>query len=173
MYLQLAEQETEKELNPFIFVPDISGQSKGMYVREDFFDSLTDREFDEMMNTLAPFQPDVQARTMSEDWFLADRASRRRKRAEKDAKKREKKAGKEQKRKENKERRAETLKSIVGSFGGAVSSIFGKPAPGGDEVTSPEPEPETESKPIWKNPLFWVGTGLVVGGGIYLATRKR
>jgi hypothetical protein len=167
MYLQLAENRTPSSQsdNPFIFIPDTSGQSKGLWVREDYFDSLPDDEFNRMMRKLAPFQPGTNG-AMSEGRFLASRASRRQKRAEK----KEKKA---QIKKENKDRRASTIANLVNTFGGVASSIFGKKA---SPETEPETTPETEaptSTPLYKNPfVILAGLGLV-GGGIYLATRNR
>ena len=128
-----------------------------------------------MMRKLAPFQPEVQAGQMSEGRFLASRASRKAKRREKESQKAEKKRTKAETKKENKERRAKTISNIASSFGGVVSSIFGKPVPGGE--TAPEEElPGTEipeKKSLLSNPLVWIaGVGLVAGG-IYFATRKR
>jgi len=69
--LQLAESPynmlAEKELylaengpvaENYLFIPSgLFGMDQDTYVRADFFDSLSDTEFDAVINTLAPYQP--------------------------------------------------------------------------------------------------------------------
>lgn len=52
----LAEQNTVGE--NYLFIPSgLFGMDEDTYVRSDFFDSLSDQEFDAVIETLAPFQP--------------------------------------------------------------------------------------------------------------------
>lgn len=166
MYLQLAEYRTPSSNNPFIFIPDTSGQSKGMYVREDYFDSLTDDDFNRMMRKLAPFQPEVNTGQMSEGRFLASRASRKKAREEKKTKKEETKQ-------KNKDRRAETISNLVQTVGGVASSIFGKKVESAPAPESLEPEGQTEPTPLYKNPLVLIAGAGLLGAGIYFATRPK
>lgn len=61
--LQLAENglnhlaESDTTMSKYIFIPaGMFEQNQDTYVREDFFDSLTDAEFQEVMVALAPYQ---------------------------------------------------------------------------------------------------------------------
>ena len=198
MYLQLAENKNrkvyggfsqeEKIENPYIFVPDPSGNSSGVWIREDYFDYLSPFEWRKLMVDLAPFQPD-NGSGMSEGMFLNDRASRKAKREEKAKTKAEKKQLKNDKKDaKNKliQARGEAKKSgrgadVLGSVIDGVKSIFGKPdSTATDSTTAPLPPDDgggdggsDEGTPFYKNPLVIGGGILVLAGGIYLATRKK
>jgi hypothetical protein len=91
MYLQLAEGESNvqsalvnQETNPYILIPDPTGRSrKGIYVREDHFDHLSNKDFYDMMKNLAPFQDAVRNGNLSEGEFLSGKAERKQKRKDK------------------------------------------------------------------------------------------
>lgn len=185
MYLQLAENSTPalqpgEPSNPYIFIPDVTGQSAGLQVREDYFDVLTDAEFKAMMKVLAPLQPEVGV-TLTEGQFLASRGKRRQRREAKKQAKVEKKEKKQEIKQANKDRRAKTIANLVQTVGGVASNIFGKKAPDltttgydpGEPEPEPDPEPEPEKKPWFKRPIVLIGGALLIGGVIYMATRKR
>lgn len=53
-YASLAESNV---MSSYIFIPaGMFGQTEDTYVREDFFDSLTDQEYQEVITALAPYQ---------------------------------------------------------------------------------------------------------------------
>jgi hypothetical protein len=62
-YNMLAENEMYLAQNGpvaenYLFIPSgLFGMDQDTYVRADFFDSLSDTEFDAVINTLAPYQP--------------------------------------------------------------------------------------------------------------------
>lgn len=52
--------------NPYIYIPALmSPTGEGMYVREDYFDHLPDEVWEQMIDTLEPYQDDFQTETMS------------------------------------------------------------------------------------------------------------
>ena len=182
MYLELA--EGTEELNPFIFVPNFE-QGGGIFVREDKFDAMPNDQFNLFMELLAPYQPEVQA-GLSEAVYLADRASRRDRRERKKEAKTAKKEAKTQKKQakaeavklkaESKaEKRAqgkgginwETVKDVGGSL---IGSFTGKGSGTQADTTAPTASDET---PFYKKPAVLIGAAVLIGGGIYLATRKK
>jgi len=61
-YNMLAENMSLAESGPvsdnYLFIPSgLFGMDQDTYVRSDFFDSLSDAEFDAVISTLAPYQP--------------------------------------------------------------------------------------------------------------------
>lgn len=192
MYLQLAEeperksyggfQQNKGEDNPYIFVPDPSGQSSGVWIREDYFDYMTPFEWRKFMIEVAPFQPGA-GQPMSEGNFLNDRASRKAKRDDRNKAKQEKRDQKNKKR----EAKNELIKSraqakregrggaVLDSVINGVTSIFGKPGAGAETMPSDIPDdyvPEETPSPWYKNPLV-IGAGiLILAGGAYAISRK-
>jgi hypothetical protein len=158
----LSESEPE---NPYIFIPDKTGVTKGIWIREDQFDWMSPGEWRIFVKELAPFQPAVENGTLSEGMFLNDRASRR---AKREAKKEEKQLRKTA----NKERRSATLNNLFGTLGGVAKNIFGTPETPPD--LSPEQTlPEEAVTPFYKNPIVLGLGALAVGGTIYyFATRE-
>jgi hypothetical protein len=56
--LQLAESPFNAIAENYLFIPaGMFGMDSDTYVRSDFFDSLSDVEFDAVMTSLAPYQP--------------------------------------------------------------------------------------------------------------------
>lgn len=175
--------------NPFIYVPDPTGLTSGMYVREDHFDNLNNAEWRQMMANLAPYQPSVQNGVLSEGRFLNDRASRKAKRQEKRETRQEQKAAKKESKVEKRdsksaarETRAEAkkIKAETGARPGAdilnkLIDTAGLFMPGGKEDSvEKHPEKSTGSKkPFYKNPLVIGGGVLLLAGGIYLATHTK
>jgi hypothetical protein len=183
---------TPEPLNPYLFIPKhISGAPRDLYVREDYFDDLTDAEWKDMAWRLAPFQKSI-TQGLSEVELLSGRAERRKKREEKKKAKQERKAEKQklkmekkQAKNEIKKARAEAIKTgkggevgnkILSTIGGIAGAVLGipNPAAGPDAAAGATPPDDLpEDKPWYKNPFVIGGGVLLLGTGIYLATRKR
>ncbi|HLF52332.1 hypothetical protein [Flavobacterium sp.] len=192
-YPSLSEPAQSITSNPYIFVPDFEAETGGVYIREDKFDSMPDKQWAVFMKTLAPYQPEVQQRTLSEPMFLASRADRKERRKRKKEAKVQKKEAKVERRKqktESKRLKAESkaaLRKAKGEAkmakatgggggidwgkvkdvgGGLISKFTGK---GGEEET---PEGGGAETPFYKNPVVIGGAVLLTAGAIYMATRK-
>lgn len=183
--------------DPYIFFPDFANGG-GLFIHESKFDAMPEDQFSRLVRQLAPFQPEAQAAAMDEGVFLADRASRKEHRERRKEAKTQKKEGKGSAKKERQERkklkaeskaeartkRAEAKLTKSEKGGGfdvskltdtATSLISKFTGKGGDAgvVTDSEPSDTTKLTPWYKNPLVIGGGLLLVGGGIYFATRKK
>lgn len=188
-YLQLAEGDEFTSLaetviqnrDKYIFIPaGYRGASKDLYVREDFFDGMPEADFDLMMYELSNYQ----------NTGLSAKADRKARRDARAAKKATKGGGA---RREARQKRVDArMKAKVdkagakgsgkgGAFldkvGGIVGNIMGgkdqlEVTAGGGEF-SVDTDAQEES---WisrnKIPLA-IGGIVLIGGGIYLATRKK
>lgn len=179
-------KSTTDDEPPYIYIPNFQGGA-GYYVREDYFDFLSPDEWRTLMAQLAPYQPAVQAGMSEPANFLADRASRKKKREEKQQGKTDKNARKN-KRNEAKNKLIEARAKakaegkggdILGSITSGLTSIFGGGAAGGAGVAPDAggggggaPPPDEEEK-WYQKPIVWVGGALGVGAIIYFATRKN
>lgn len=111
MELQLA----DNGLNyvPYIWVPNIQGGG-GIYVRENKFDFMSEDEYDEFMEEIAPYQMDDLGLSENETVnLLAGFKSRRAERQQARKEKREAKADKKKSKTENRRGRAEARKIRV------------------------------------------------------------
>lgn len=207
MRLQLAEGENRlvKEgthSKPFVYVPGVAENGQGIYLREDHFDGLSNYEFYKAMKALAPFQREVKNGSMSESYYMADKARRRKKREERDERKKEKKESKAAKKtaktekKQSKadarrtkaeakkikaesgggaEKRKELFNKAASILGPAAASIIGKRAGGGGAEPG-DGEEDKEKKPWYKTTPGMVGIGagaLLLLGGIGVAVSRR
>jgi hypothetical protein len=182
-YLQLAENDPNlthlaetvmMNKDKYLFIPaGFRGAESDLYVREDLLDNLPDPVYDNLMFELAPFQP---------AGLSSKRDDRRARRAER------KKTKGGAARREARQKRIETRAAARAQGGGFLdkvagiaTNIFGqKAAPaeldvnvggGGVDVSyGPEEEPTFLQK--YKVPLI-IGGVVLIGGGIYLATRKK
>jgi len=184
----------QEETNPYIFIPDFENGG-GIYIREDKFDSMPTEQFKLFIQKLAPLQPDVQKGVLSEMEELSGRAERKARRDEKKDLKLEKKENKEERKTDKNERKnkrrdskdearqsREERKAEKGGFdwdkakdvaGNLIGKFTGK---GGAEDTGGADTGGgggAEPTPFYKNPIFIVGGLLLIGGGIYLATRPK
>lgn len=175
-----AKKKTGGEEFPFIYIP----QAK-MYVREDYLDDLDDREWRELMASISAYQPQVSDGSMTIASFMGDRAARKAKRATKAANKDEKQKAKIENSKakaEIKKARAEakkaggggsvldTVMKGVGAFVGAKTGGDSSAPPDGGGAPPPPP-PEPESSIPWVP--IGIGAAVLIGGGIFLATRSK
>jgi len=161
-------QLSEEPENPYIFIPDKTGTTKGIWIREDQFDWMSPLEWRQFVAELAPYQPEVIEGGMSENIYLASRATRKAKRA---VKQKKKELNKEH-RAEVRTQRGETIKNLFGTIGGVAKNIFGQPeAPaGGEEAGGGGAPPEKE--PFNYTPIL-IGAGvLALAGGVYYFTRE-
>jgi len=167
MYLQLAEGE-EKEINPYIFFPDFETGSGGVFIREDKFDSMPTEQYKEMIRTLSPYQPKTSG-GLSEERLLSSRADRKKAREDKNTRKNEKAKSKNEARQSKEERKSKRqpfdFKGAIDTVGGVIKNIKGGSDQG--EVTPVEPTP------FYKNPAVLIGGALLLGTGIYFATKKK
>ena len=190
-YLQLAEDpftsladNVMMNKDKYVFIPaGYRGSEKDLYVREDFFDDMPDSVYQQMMQELAAYQNTGLS-------GKADRKARRQERKDAKAAKKATKGGgarreARQKRLETKWAGKEKKASAKGSgkgaafldkVGGIVGDIVGK-GPVDIETDSLDfqydqggGEPSFFDK--YKVPLIIGGVALI-GGGIYLATRKK
>jgi len=166
MYLQLA--EGEKEINPYIFFPDFEAGNGGVFIREDKFDSMPTEQYKEMIRTLSPYQPKTSG-GLSEERLLSSRADRKTAREDKNTRKNEKAKSKNEARASKEERKSKRqpfdFKGAIDTVGGVIKNIKG----GGDQVDIAPVEPT----PFYKNPAVLIGGALLLGTGIYFATKKK
>lgn len=172
-YLQLAEANEFTSLaetviqnrDKYVFIPaGYRGAQKDLYVREDFFDNMPDADYQQMMFELQEYQ----------NTGLSSKASDRR--AARKSKKAEKKATKAATKDEKKAKRAERFGGILDKVGGIVGGIVG----GGKSVEVDAGPGEfsvnVDQEESWlsrnKIPVA-IGAVALIGGGIYLATRKK
>jgi len=165
-YLQLAEsadpnlvhlaETTVKNADKYVFIPQgYRGAEKDLYVREDLFDNLPDTVFENLMFELEPFQ---------NQGLSGKRADARR---------------------EARQKRVETRAAaraqgggVLDKLGNIASNVIGGLKGGSIDVqTAPgefsvdySGEPSFFEK--YKVPIIIGGVALI-GGGIYLATRKK
>lgn len=190
-YLQLAEDpftsladNVMMNRDKYIFIPaGYRGAEKDLYVREDFFDDMPDSVYQQMMQELAAYQ----------NTGLSGKADRKARRQErKDAKAAKKASRGGGARREARQKRLETKwagkekkaaakgtgkgANFLDKVGGIVGDIVGK-GPVDIETDSLDfqydqggGEPTFFDK--YKVPLIIGGVALI-GGGIYLATRKK
>ena len=170
-YLQLAEgyenlaESVMVNQDKYIFIPmGYRGAQKDLYVREDFFDNLPESDYQQMMFELSKYQ----------NTGLSSNASERR--AARKAKKAQKKSTKAATKDEKKAKRAERFGGILDKVGGIVGNIVGggkgvevNAAPGEFQVNYGEEESWLSRNKI---PVA-IGAVVLIGGGIYLATRKK
>jgi hypothetical protein len=166
-YLQLAEsadpnlvhlaETTVKNADKYVFIPQgYRGAQKDLYVREDLFDNLPDTVYDNLMFELEPFQN----QGLSGKRADARRAARQ-KRVETRAAARAQGAG-------VLDKIGNIASNVIGGLKGG--SIDVQSSPGEFSVDVSGGEPSFLEK--YKIPLI-IGGVVLVGGGIYLATRKK
>jgi hypothetical protein len=188
-YLQLAENDPNlthlaesvmMNKDKYLFIPaGFRGAESDLYVREDLLDNLPDPVYDNLMFELAPFQP-------------AGLSSRRDDRRARRAERKKTKGGAA--RREARQKRIETRANARAQGGGFLNkvtdiaaNIFGQKTepveadprnldiqagPGGVNVQYGPPQDEPSFLEKYKVPLI-IGGVVLIGGGIYLATRKK
>jgi len=187
MFLELAENDIEaatyydpyQQRSPYlsaegdshhVFIPGMPGE-EGVYVREDFFDNLTEEDFDRTMAYL----DGVQQGMGGIGNFFRKMKARRQARREK------KKASKHTRQLDRIAARGEAGTGIGGLFKG-IGRLFG-----GGEVAPPGtppivgqtfPQYQQQAGIVPKPPMNWTpiiigGIALVVVGGLLRAQRKR
>ena len=168
-YLQLAEnsdpnlvhlaEQTIENADKYIFIPQgYRGAHKDLYIREDLFDKLPDPVYNNLMDELEPFQ----------NQGLSGRGKDRR-----------------AARREARQKRVETRAAaraqgggILDKIGNIATNVIGGlkggqldvQAGGGELAIDYGTEPTFFEKYKW--PII-IGGVAIVGGGIYLATRKK
>ena len=156
---------SEEGDDPYVFIPGMPGE-EGVYVREDYFDNLTEDEFDRTMAYLDGVQ---QGMSGIGNFFRKMKARR--------TERKEKKKDKKHQRKLDKiAARGEAGTGIGGLFKG-IGRLFG----GGQEVIAPPlmPQPQQAgflplpAKPMNWTPIIIGGIALVVVGGFLRMQRKR
>jgi len=196
MYLQLADkgdqwldslaENGDSPQDLYIFVPDDPSGRSGKWVREDFFDNLSPLEWESVMDELEPFQPQAQLSGVFSNWKekrAARKEDRSIKKGEKTRRKEERHASKmagrstRQQRRlmkggesgEGGERGMEIFRGVTDTIGGIFGGGGGQQQRGFEGGFGFEPEKSWMAK-NW--PILVVG-GVVVIGGIALATRKK
>jgi hypothetical protein len=190
-YLQLAESDPFNalaEVSPnamkfYVFIPEgYRGATKDMYIREDVLDDLPPATFSQIMYELDEYQ---------NTGLSASKEERQAQRAERKAGREERKntratAGKTRQdarterqrlRSESKGKGAGSFAGILGNLTGAAKDILGKgnvevDAGGGDFSVDYSGAPEESFFSRYKIPII-LGSVAVIGGGIYLLTRKK
>lgn len=176
--------------NPYVFIPDLSGQTAGFQVREDWFDWMTPEEWRSFMLELLPYQPPVASGAMSEGEYLLSglfglippRATRIANRTAKVEAKTAKQNAKADLKNAKADRKAAgggsgggILDTISGAIGNIAGTALGIPrAPKGAAPDAGGDDNSGGGKILGMSyPVAGlVGAG-VVGIGIFLATRKR
>ncbi len=170
-YLQLAEKDDSfyshmaQSKDMYVFVPESENSANGVWVREDYFDDLPDEQYLKVMTALAPFQPTQMNGIFSgikekvQNWS-ANRQER------KDAKQQAYIAKQER-------------KASGDTFGSKIANAIQNFTGGGEaqprEMQLPDYQIQVgnEPQPFYKNPAVIVGGLALLGGIIYLATRKK
>ncbi len=153
----------------YIFIPDDETGQNGIWVREDYFDDLTDDEWERTMDGLADYQPEMMNGIFS--------------------RMRENIAARRQRRSERKETRQTTRTARIegregGLFGGKLKGFISSLIPGGEQ---PYIEPgvnggrgfevgfTTEQPTFFDKNKGWILPvgGLLIVGGIVMATRSK
>jgi len=165
----------------YVFMPDPTGKTTGIWVREDYFDNLPENEFVALMNKLEPYQPeDGMMHGGLLNKLFPGRADRVEARNEKKDAKTEIKLAK-----------AEAIKAgtytspvadIIGNVASTAANIFGGsigagnkglpteyPGSGGSATVNPD----AIAKPWYKKPVVWVVGGLALAGIGYVVVKKR
>lgn len=166
-YTSLAEEIIAKG-EQYVFIPQgFRGAAKDLYVREDLFDNLPESTYNELMNSLERYQ----------NTGLSAGKGKERRAARKDARV-AKKSEKVATRDVRKDKRAARFGGIVDKVGGIVGGIMGGQkeldvtAGGGGLDISYNDEPQESWISRNKIPVA-IGAVVLIGGGIYLATRKK
>lgn len=168
-YLQLAEsadpnlvhlaETTVKNADKYVFIPQgYRGAQKDLYVREDLFDNLPETVYQNLMFELEPFQNQGLSGKMADR--RAARREARQKRVETRAAARAQGGG-------FLDKIGNIATNVIGGLKGG--SIDVQTAPGQFSVDYSD-EPTFFEK--YKVPIIIGGVALI-GGGIYLATRKK
>lgn len=182
-YLQLAEDpyehlaEVSREAMKFyIFIPEgFRGSSKDMYVREDIFDDLPSATRAQIMYELAPYQNTGLSAPADREKRRAGREERKNTRANAGKTRQEARTERQRLRSESKGKGGGG--KIFGSILDTAKDIFGKgnvEVQAGDAGFSVDyaaaPEESFFSK--YKVPII-IGGAALIGGVIYLTTRKK
>ncbi len=191
--LQLADAGNSAHLSQppshlYIWVPDDDSGETGKYVREDFFDVYSDVQFDAIMDLLAPYQDEG-----LEDNHLGFRLFGIGKPSARQQDRRDRRNTRKDQKIQMKDARIQKKLAVgrgeipggLESITGAISGIFGggaqpdmEPLPGGamprlGRGVSVDIGSGVGSTPNWVKPVAIVGGLLIIGGVIYMATKKK
>lgn len=155
--------EGEEEVSPYIFVPGQQGE-EGVYIREDYFDDLSDHDWERLMMYLEANQPGMSL-------FGLGKKGRAR-RAERRERKQERKVQRIEARSGGRALVAQAGGGLAGlgqGLSGILGSIFGGKG---------EEQAAREGQIVSDRPNYtpWIiGGAVVLGGGalIWAATRKK
>lgn len=191
-YLQLAESNPFNalaEVSPnamkfYVYIPQgYRGATKDMYIREDVLDDLPPATFSQIMYELDEYQntglsdaASREARKAQRAQNQADRNERKNTRAQAGAVRQESRTERQRLRSEKKGS-GKGFKNILNTVAGTAKDIFGKgnvevDAGGGDFSVDYSGAPEESFFSRYKIPII-LGSVAVIGGGIYLLTRKK
>lgn len=173
-YLQLAEnsdpnlvhlaEQTIENADKYIFIPQgYRGAQKDLYIREDLFDKLPDPVYNNLMNELEPFQ-NTGLSGRGKDRRAARREARQ-KRVETRAAARAQGGG-------FLDKIGNIATNVIGGLKGGSVQVETDQGQAGLNWGPPPPEEEPTFFEKYKWPII-IGGVAIVGGGIYLATRKK
>lgn len=156
----LGQDENVDVTELYIYIPaHISPTGEAMYINEEEFDFLPEKNWNKVMDALSPYQQQNLG-------FLGFGKKARKRRQERREKRRKAKLQKIQARGEA---RATARAAGQGPLGGLISSISRMVGGGGggdiDYPEDPDPDPD-DIKPWWKEPLIMVPLG--IGGATIL-----
>ena len=168
-YLQLAESDpnlvhlaetTIRNADKYVFIPEgYRGAEKDLYIREDLFDNLPDTVFENLMFELEPFQNQGLSGKRGDA-----RREARQKRIETRAAARAQGGG-------FLDKIGNIATNVIGGLKGGSVQVETDQGQAGLNWGAPPPEEPTFFEK-YKVPLIIGGVALI-GGGIYLATRKK
>jgi hypothetical protein len=184
-YLQLSEGGQIARRSPvtpkqnaadfYIYVPSADGGA-GKWVREDFFDDLSDQQYIAMMQALEPFQPQMLNENYLSGLFSGKGAERRQARR---AERKESKAAKQETKQAAKTERAAKRSETIGKLLDTAKGIFGGTEVQGSATFESGSRPdfdfkaETDTRPFYKKPAFIIGGVVVIGGLIYFLSKRK
>jgi len=153
--------------NPYVFIPGMPGEA-GVYVREDYFDNLTEEQFD---NTMAYLDGVQQGMSGIGNFFRKMKARRQ-------ERKQKKRDAKHTRKLDIIAARGEAGTGIGGALKGIVSAFTGGGALPPPPPFIPQPGGGLEPLPLPPKPMNWTpiiigGIALLVVGGMMRAQRRR
>lgn len=190
-YLQLAENDPYSHLAEvgadsmkfYVYIPEgYRGATKDMYIREDVLDDLPAATYAQIMFELAPYQntglsASKEEREAQRSERKAGREERKNTRATAGKTRQDARTERQRLRSESKGKGAGAFGGILNTVAGTAKDIFGKGnvdvnAGGGEFSVDYSSQPEESFFSRYKIPII-LTSAAVIGGGIYLFTRKK
>lgn len=184
MYVRLSDSPAMVCDEPrYIYIPPMIaaeyGLPGGVRIREDYLDYLTPQEHRILLAQIGGEQPEVYSGQMSLNSYMADGATRRKRREEKKAAKQKKREDKNERKNKKNAAKADLIAAraqakregkggdVLGSVMSGLGSVLGIAAPGSQAPDTTVYDDEPPSTPAQSQPWYTTPLGI---GGIVLGT---